>query len=159
MFSMNNIFARAFYALGDIKTPMKISIFCLTLNLAFSLWLVHPYREAGLAVANTLSAAFNLGLLTFGLRRKLTRLGLTAVKQTLLILIPAAAFSGLIAYFCASFLEKRFGHQALPIKLAAVFLPVTLAGIVYWGLAYIANVPAAHEVAKPLLGRFTKPSD
>src|SRR5207302_3888386 len=40
MFSMNNILARAFYALGDIQTPMKISIVCLGLNLVFAIWLV-----------------------------------------------------------------------------------------------------------------------
>ena len=45
MFSMNNILARAFYALNDIKTPMKISVVCLLLNLGFSLWLVQLYRE------------------------------------------------------------------------------------------------------------------
>ena len=32
-FSTVNILARAFYALGDTKTPMKISIVCLALNL------------------------------------------------------------------------------------------------------------------------------
>src|SRR5207244_6938605 len=58
MFSMNNILARAFYALDDIKTPMKISLVCLGLNLLFALWLVQLYREAGLGVANTLSATF-----------------------------------------------------------------------------------------------------
>ena len=46
MFSMVNILARAFYALNDIKTPMKISLFCLFLNLAFAVCLVQPYREA-----------------------------------------------------------------------------------------------------------------
>src|SRR5204863_6413186 len=40
MFSMNNIFARAFYALSDIKTPMKISVLCLGLNLLFAMCLV-----------------------------------------------------------------------------------------------------------------------
>src|SRR5436190_17611929 len=39
MFSMNNILARAFFALNDIKTPMKISVFCLFLNLGFAVWL------------------------------------------------------------------------------------------------------------------------
>src|SRR5205823_12707375 len=77
MFSMNNILARAFFALNDIKTPMKISVFCLLLNLGFSMWLVQLYREAGLGVANTLSAVFNTLLLTYALRRKLSRLGLT----------------------------------------------------------------------------------
>src|ERR1039458_4768899 len=44
MFSMNNIVARAFYAVNDIKTPMKISLVCLALNLGFALWLIRPYR-------------------------------------------------------------------------------------------------------------------
>ncbi|HWQ93445.1 MAG TPA: murein biosynthesis integral membrane protein MurJ, partial [Clostridia bacterium] len=47
LFSMNNILARAFYALEDIKTPMKISIICLCLNLVFAFFLVQAYREAG----------------------------------------------------------------------------------------------------------------
>src|SRR5439155_8607044 len=65
MFSMVNILARAFYALNDIKTPMKISLFCLFLNLAFAVCLVQPYREAGLGVANTLSASINALLLGY----------------------------------------------------------------------------------------------
>ena len=52
LFSMNNILARAFYALNDIKTPMKISVACLMINLLLSLWLVHYLKEAGLALAN-----------------------------------------------------------------------------------------------------------
>jgi len=50
-FSTVNILARAFYALGDLKTPVKISIFCLALNLTFAIWLVQRQREAGLALA------------------------------------------------------------------------------------------------------------
>src|SRR2546427_9233451 len=76
MFSMNNILARAFFALNDIKTPMKISVLCLVLNVGFAVWLVHPYREAGLGVANTLSALFNVVLLTYTLRPTLSRIGL-----------------------------------------------------------------------------------
>src|ERR1051326_4450865 len=94
MFSMNNILARAFYALNDIKTPMKISLVCLALNVGFAIWLVHPYREAGLGVANTLSAFFNAVLLCYTLRRKLSRLGLRSLVNTLLVLVPTALFSG-----------------------------------------------------------------
>ena len=90
MFSMNNILARGFYALNDIKTPMKISVVCLALNLAFSIWLVQPYREAGLGVANTLSASLNAALLTYARRRKLSRLGLATLQKTMLVLLPAA---------------------------------------------------------------------
>src|SRR6266568_4536517 len=109
MFSMNNILARAFYALNDVKTPMKISVFCLGLNLAFALWLVHPFREAGLGVANTLSACVNLLLLTYALRRKLARLGLTSLVNTLTILVPAAILAAIIAFLLSSQWEIRIG--------------------------------------------------
>jgi putative peptidoglycan lipid II flippase len=60
LFSMNNILARAFFALNDIKTPMKISVLCLVLNLALrGRW--SGVSRSGLAVANSLSAAFNTG--------------------------------------------------------------------------------------------------
>ena len=152
MFSMNNILARAFYALHDIKTPMKISILCLALNLGFALWLVHPYREAGLGVANTLSASFNLFLLTYALRRKLGRLGLTRLKNTLLILIPSALLAGAIAWFLSFQWEARVGHSTLPQKAGSVFVPALVAGLVYFILALRFKIPAATDL-KAMLTR------
>jgi putative peptidoglycan lipid II flippase len=152
MFSMNNIFARAFYALGDIKTPMKISIVCLGLNLAFAIWLVHPYREAGLGVANTLSACFNLALLAYALRRKLARLALTGLVHTLLVLIPTAVLTGAAAAFLSSLWEKHLGHSTLWLRLGAVFVPGAIASALYWLVAFWAKVPAAHDIVS-LLGQ------
>lgn len=154
MFSMNNILARAFYALDDIKTPMKISVFCLVLNLGFSFWLLQRYREAGLAVANTLSAAFNLGLLTYALRRKLSRLGLAGLVNTLLVLVPAAVLAALVADSLSRFWESQLGHATLPLKLGAVFVPGTVACSLYWAVAVWRKVPAARETADLLLRRF-----
>ena len=152
MFSMNNILARAFYALSDIKTPMKISVLCLGLNLIFAVWLVQRYREAGLAIANTISASINLALLIYTLRRKLSRLGLEAVKKTLLILVPNATLAALIAWAVFRAWEQRFGHAQLWIRLGAVFIPGGLACAVYWLIALWARVPAAHDILA-LMGR------
>jgi putative peptidoglycan lipid II flippase len=146
MFSMNNILARAFYALGDIQTPMKISVVCLGLNLVFAVWLIQRYREAGLAVANTMSATINLALLTYALRKKLSRLGLSLVRQTLLVLIPNAVFTGIIAWIILSLWEKYLGHATLPLKIGAVFVPGGIATLMYWLIAVWAKVPAAHDL-------------
>jgi putative peptidoglycan lipid II flippase len=156
MFSMNNILGRAFYALHDIKTPMKISLLCLALNLLFAFWLVQPYREAGLSVANTLSASLNLGLLVYALRRKLARLGMTEVVHTLLVLVPTAVFAGVIAAVLSWFWERKLGHGTLPIKLGAVFVPGGVAVLVYWLVALWAKVPAAHDMAELLFRKFRR---
>src|SRR6266536_3113741 len=72
-FSMVNVLARAFYALGDTQTPMKISVVCLGLNLVFALWLIMTFqpgfRQGGLGIANSLTAACNVALLLYALHR------------------------------------------------------------------------------------------
>lgn len=158
MFSMNNILARAFYALNDIKTPMKISLFCLGVNLAFAFFLVKYLAdagvrgEAGLASANTMSACFNVLLLAYALRRKLSRLGMKSVVNTLLVLVPDAILAGLVAAALGWFWEKHVGHAGVARRLGAVFVPGGAACLVYWLVALWLKVPAAAE----MLGLFSK---
>jgi putative peptidoglycan lipid II flippase len=156
MFSMNNILARAFYALNDIKTPMKISVFCLFLNLGFALWLVQGFREAGLGVANTLSATCNLILLAYALKRKLPSFDFRPLKRTLLLLIFAAILAALVAYASLSLWERKLGHGSLLPKLGAVFIPATLAGLAYAAAAWWSRVPAARDTAGVLLRRLRR---
>jgi putative peptidoglycan lipid II flippase len=156
LFSMNNILARAFFALNDIKTPMKISVFCLFLNLGFAVLLVQSYREAGLAVANSLSAVFNTSLLLYALRRKLGRLEFTGLGQNLGILLAAAIVAGAAAYGAFRWWEGSFGHASLLLRLGAVFVPMTIAGGVYGALTLAAKVPAARDVTQLVLRRIRK---
>jgi len=156
LFSMNNILARAFYALNDIKTPMKISVFCLCLNLGFAFWLVHSYREAGLAVANTLSATFNATLLIYSLRRKLSRLEMAGLRRDIFALLAAAVVAGAIAFLLYSFWEGKMGHGTLPLKIGAVFAPAAVAGLAYWLIANWTNVSAAKEMSDLVRQKFRK---
>jgi putative peptidoglycan lipid II flippase len=146
MFSMINILARAFYALNDIQTPMRISILCLFLNLGFALWLVQFRREAGLGVANTLSATFNVLLLMYALRKKLSRLGLTSFAWTLAALVPAALLAGLVAAGLYGYWDRHLGRATVLVKVGAVFVPAAVAGLIYGLLAIMAKVPAAKEM-------------
>jgi len=63
-FIMVKIFEPAFFARGNTKTPMKISIFCVSLNLALNL-LFHYFNFGylGIILAAIISSYFNLFLL------------------------------------------------------------------------------------------------
>jgi putative peptidoglycan lipid II flippase len=156
MFSMVNILARAFFALNDIKTPMMVSLCCLGLNLVFALWLVHPYREAGLAVANSLSATFNVGLLLYALRRKMPRLEFSELTRPMLILFGAALLAGGIAFSMSRMWDARFGHHGLPSRVGMVFVPGAVAGLIYWSVAMVTRVPAARDITDLLLQKFRR---
>ncbi len=94
-FSTVNILARAFFALGDTKTPMKISLACLTLNLLLAAALVVPLKQGGLGIANTVTSVCNAGLLFFALRKKLGRLEMAPLRATFLPLAIAGLLAGL----------------------------------------------------------------
>ena len=145
-FSTVNVLVRAFYALGDTRTPMKISLLCLGLNLAIAAALVVPLHQGGLGIANTLTSVVNVGLLLFALRKKLARLELAALRKTLLPLALAAVVSGLVAWASCHFWETILGHATILLKTGAVFAPALAAGLVYVVITLACHIPAAKEI-------------
>ncbi|GMV24520.1 MAG: hypothetical protein AMXMBFR58_05510 [Phycisphaerae bacterium] len=55
-YSVNHVFARAFYATGDTKTPMRVAVAMVALNLILNLTFIWWLREAGLAWSTSLCA-------------------------------------------------------------------------------------------------------
>ncbi len=148
-FSGVNILARAFYALGDTKTPMKISLVCLGINFLFALLLIGPLRQGGLGLANTLSALINLWLLAYALHRKLGKLELASLRASLLNMLGAAVVGGAVAWWTGRQCEQLLGHTGLSARLGTVFVPMALAGLVYWGLTLLLKVGPAREMTQP----------
>jgi putative peptidoglycan lipid II flippase len=153
-FSTVNILARAFFALGDTKTPMIISLACLTLNLLLAAALVVPLKQGGLGIANTITSVANAGLLFFALRKKLGRLEMAPLRATFLPLAFAGIAAGIVAWLGWQFWENKFGHETLALKTGAVFVPAIAAGLVYGILALTFKIPAAHEIAGLVFARF-----
>lgn len=59
-FMLAKILSSAFYAQQDIRTPVKISVVTLGINIVFSILLVIPFAHAGLALASSLSSWANV---------------------------------------------------------------------------------------------------
>jgi putative peptidoglycan lipid II flippase len=155
-FSTVNILARAFFALGDTKTPMKISIACLMLNLLLAVALVAPLKQGGLGIANTITSVANAGLLFFALRKKIARLEMAPLRATFLPLAVAGIVAGMVAWSGWRFWENSLGHETLALKIGAVFVPAIAAGLIYGILALAFKVPAAKEMLEFAFARFKK---
>jgi len=63
------IFAPGFYAHQNTRTPVRIGMLAVGANIVFSLALVWPLQHVGLALATSLAAYLNAGLLFIALRR------------------------------------------------------------------------------------------
>ncbi len=158
-FSGVNILARAFFALGDTRTPMKISIFCLALNAVFSIALIWRFKQAGLGIANTLSAVVNVTLLFYALRRKLGTLQFPELRRHVPTLLGGAVLAGAVAGWLAHVWEGNLGHETLSLRLGAVFAPMLAAAGIYFALAFWLKVPYAKEFLALLPAKFKRGKD
>jgi putative peptidoglycan lipid II flippase len=155
-FSTVNILARAFYALGDTKTPMKISLACLTINFLMAWVLMLPLREQGPGIANTFTSAINVCLLVFALRKKLGKLDMAELRETLVPLAGAGVLTGAIAWLTWKFWEQHFGHTTIALEIGAVFVPAGMAGGIYWVVALLCKIPAAKELTDFALAKLKR---
>ena len=149
-FSLVNIYARAFYAVNDIKTPMRISIFCLGMNILFTALFLFGLRlgPGALGLANSLSAACNLGLLVFALRKKLRTLDMAETVAQLPRLAVAGVIAALLAWNGRLLWEGHLGHATLALKLGEVFVPIIAATAVYLSLGLWFKIPSAAEMLR-----------
>lgn len=153
-FSGTNILARAFYAVGDTRVPMQISVFCLATNVVLSLVFVFPLEASGLALANTLTAILNVALLGYALRRKFPKLDFSALRSESLRALAAALIALVVAVLASQGWEKQVGGTTLPTRTGAVFVPALLAAAAYLLAAWMARVrtcrDGVREIAKRL---------
>ena len=145
-FSLNNIYARAFYALGDTKTPMRISVFALGVNLVFAFFFIPMLHQAGMGLANTLSAVMNTALLLYSLRRALPRFGYRELGLNFLGVSGAGAIAALVAGGLCVAAQRALGLDGLLARSVTVFGAIAGATVAYFGLALWLRLPQAWEL-------------
>jgi len=96
----NRILTPAFYAMRDTATPVLTSSLSVALNIAACLVLMGPLGAMGLALATAVASCGNSIALCLALRRRIGRLGLTAIgrgsARIALACLPLSAW-GLLA--------------------------------------------------------------
>ena len=63
------VLAPGYFARQDTRTPVRFGIFALVANIGLNLTLIWHWQHVGLALATSISAFLNAGLLLFGLVR------------------------------------------------------------------------------------------
>jgi len=98
-YGLNQVIIRAFYAMQNAKTPLKIAVWNVLLNLALNLILVQTsLRESGLALATALSAAVQFVVLFALFRKQLDHLTWSPVIISAARTLLASAVMGLGAW-------------------------------------------------------------
>src|SRR5690606_7844380 len=98
-FMLIKVLAPGYFARQDMKTPVRIAVICMVANMGLNLILVWPLAHVGLALATSLSALLNAGMLWWGLRK----IGVYQAQPdwpmfTLRLIIACAALAGVVMW-------------------------------------------------------------
>lgn len=104
-----------FFAREDTKTPVKISIVCLFINIGLNLALMGPFQHVGIAMATAVSAWANALGLAMVLRKRgqlnldarlKARLPRTFIAGAIMAFALFAEYQGLAGWFAGSQMER-----------------------------------------------------
>ncbi|HEX5210264.1 MAG TPA: murein biosynthesis integral membrane protein MurJ [Pseudolabrys sp.] len=134
-----------FFARGDTATPVKAALIAAAVNVAFKFVLMGPLAQVGLALATSIGAWINLGLVVWFATRAGhvhidERLRQSAIKLAIAGLALAAAL-----WLCEAPVAHLFAGWPKLGDVASLALLAAVGGIVYGGIVLVLIGP--HWVA------------
>jgi len=117
--SIYHIAARSFYAQQNTKTPLIISLITLAIAVGFELWFVFVLHTgaAGIAWAQVIWAALEIGAQSFLMRRRLPDLFGREFWISLAKMLVATAIMSVVTYGLVQILDLEFANQSLMMVL------------------------------------------
>lgn len=116
-FCLNLPLARGFFSMQDTRTPLLVAGLAIGFKLILSLIFVRLFNHSGLALATSLAALFNMSVLAWLLRRRLSNLFGADMFRFSIKIILASAVMGLTIYM-ADLLLARYMVVSVAIGAA-----------------------------------------
>jgi putative peptidoglycan lipid II flippase len=128
------VLAPGYYARQDMRTPVRIAVIALVVNMVFNLILMFPFGHAGLALATTIAAITNASLLLRGLlkerifrpQRTWIALIIKALVANILMGVVIYVGAGATAEWIAMGLGERIWRLIMWILIGASVYAVAL---------------------------------
>ncbi|BBJ31905.1 putative lipid II flippase MurJ [Rickettsia asiatica] len=136
-FILAKILTPIFYANGDTKTPLKITLFSIIINTGMNLLLMDSLKHIGIAVGTSIAAWYNLGLL-YSYTTKQNKLYIEAGIKLFCgkILLSCTLMSITIALIKHYYLEYFYSEYLL-IKACTLAYTIIIGAIIFFSSAYL----------------------
>ena len=156
LFSLLKVFIPAFYALQDMRTPVRVGIHCTVLNIGLNALLIWPFGHAGIALGTVLASLVESVWLARLLQTRIGDPGWMAVSRSW---VRAGAASALMAgaalavHPAASRLAHASFGTGFSANLLALAAVLVVAVAVYLLAAWLFRCPEGREILGALRGR------
>ena len=146
-YCLQHVLTRAYYARKDMRTPVRIGLPMVGVNLALNLALVGPLAEAGLALATAVTAALQVALLAWGLRSWLEGEPWRRLRSVSTRTVAASAGMGAAVLATLRLLPPL--DVGVWARLAAVGVPLVIGVGTYLGLSFVLGTEEVWELLRP----------
>ncbi|HXG92214.1 MAG TPA: murein biosynthesis integral membrane protein MurJ [Blastocatellia bacterium] len=154
-YSAIKILAPAFYALGDARKPMMISLLSIVTNFAMNWMLVAVLQERGLALSTSVVALLNFALLYFMMQRRIHGLEGRKTAATVLKILVASAVMGAVCRAVSYGISHAAGERFFA-RLLNVATSVGAGAAVFYFAASILGVEELRAATNAIMRRFGK---
>ncbi|MBN2143659.1 MAG: murein biosynthesis integral membrane protein MurJ [Candidatus Aureabacteria bacterium] len=146
------IYAPAFYAQKDTKTPVVSAVYSLIVNIILCMTLPRWMGIGGIALASTLASATSAVYLMNRLRRQFSGIDVIFEFRMALSSLAAASVMGFfLVWFRIHYLSGDFGRLHLSFFLGLAIL----CGVgLYYFMALALKIREAEEIRKKIMTRF-----
>lgn len=124
------VFAPGFFANHDTKTPFKIALICVAVNLFFNLTLIHHFAHVGMAMATTIASWVNVALMVRILHKRKIFVPDALLKKRLLKMAAAAKIMALTLYLLG-LVAAPFYLEGMIIRTATLFIVIVIGMAIY----------------------------
>ncbi len=155
-YSGQKIFAAGFHAVQDTRTPVQIGVVALISNVVLNLILMVPLREAGLALATSLSGILQFVLLLIIYQKRIARLDTRILVLSFVKILFAAAAMGALCVGAFHFLSGWFSAYHLLSRALHILSAVLVSIAGYFVFCFCFRVSEVKEVLHGLRRRPSK---
>ena len=139
-FIMIKILVIPFFANEDTKTPIKISLFCMSINLILNLILIREFLHVGLAISTSVSAWINFILLFYILNKNLNYSFDISIFKVFLKVSLASLTMSYIVLKTYEFMINNFEMYTLYNTNFILILCIIFGIIIYSALMYFLGI-------------------
>ncbi|MBP7088390.1 MAG: murein biosynthesis integral membrane protein MurJ [Candidatus Omnitrophica bacterium] len=121
-----------FYALKDTKTPAKVTLASLLLNIFLSVCLMYPLKVGGIALGSSLAAVFNFFFLFYFFNRRIGKMDWQDTKSQLIKII--------LLSFIAAGISRLLWDSLSFNKYLKMAIALSSAGMIFLGGGYMSGI-------------------
>lgn len=140
----------SFYALKDTKTPVRIGVYIVFINIALDLILVRYLAHSGLALATSVAAILNMIILLKVLQYKIGDIELKSQTSFLIKIIISSVFLGISCVLVSNYLGSILDLSNKYNQAIQVIVSIFSGGMVYLISNYILGVKEVRNLKQSI---------